>query len=164
MCINLAIWTPVNGEMLLCTKEAGNRHDPFSVKVNKSMTIVGHFPKKISSTCSLFLCMVGTISCEVTGPKRYSADLIQGGLEVPCRLMLSASKELIDKAKKLLALCEQKNNKTEAANLNTTKNEESDSLINAETAINGNPAKKIKLEETNSPMEMYLMTSGFIMN
>ena len=77
--------------------------------VSKSATIVGHLPKKISSTCSLFLCMGGAISCTVTGPKQYSADLIQGGLEIPCRLMLSASKELVDKAKKLLALCEQKN-------------------------------------------------------
>ena len=69
--------------------------------------------------------MGGTISCKVTGPKQYSADLIQGGLEIPCHLILSASKELVDKAKKLLALCEWKNNKTEtseAASLNTTQN------------------------------------------
>ena len=79
--------------------------------VSKSVMIVGHLPKMISSTCLLFLRMGGAISCTVTGPKRYSADLIQGGLEIPCRLMLSASKELVDKAKKLLALCEQKNNK-----------------------------------------------------
>ena len=90
--------------------------------------------------------MGGAISCTVTGPKRYSADLIQGGLEIPCRLMLSASKELVDKAKKLLAQCEQKNNKietSEAASLNITKNEESNSLINAQLAINGNPAKRL---------------------
>ena len=57
--------------------------------------------------------------------------------------MLSVSKELVDKAKKLLALCEQKNNKietSEAASLNITKNEESNSLINAQLAISGNPA------------------------
>lgn len=147
-----SVWTPVSGEMLSCTRENGNRHNPFSVTVSKSATIVGHLSKKISSMCSLFLRMGGTISCIVTGPKQYSADLIQGGLEIPCHLM-SASKELVDKAKNLLALCEQKNNKTEtseAASLNTTKSEESDSLINTQLAINGNPAKKIKLDDVNN--------------
>lgn len=52
---------------------------------------------------------------EVSGPKRYSADLIQGELEIPCCLMLSASNELIDKAKKLLSLCEQKTIKVQPA-------------------------------------------------
>ena len=43
------------------------------------------------------------ISCRVTGIKRYSANLIQGGLEIPCRLILSAStKELIEMALMLL--------------------------------------------------------------
>ena len=109
-----SIWTPTNGEVLLCARETGNSHDPFSVKVIKSAMIVGHLPKRISSTCSLFLHMGESISCEVTGPKQYSVDLIQGGLEIPCRLMLSSStKELIEKAKKLLGLCEQKMSKSE---------------------------------------------------
>ena len=90
------------GEMLSCSRETGNRHDPFSVKVKKSATVVGHLPKKVSSTCSLFVRMGGSISCKVTGPKRYSANLLQGGLEIPCRLILSASRELIDKAKKFV--------------------------------------------------------------
>ena len=106
-----SVWTPASGEMLSCTRETGNQHDPLSVTVSKSATVVGHLPKKISSTCSQFLHMGEAISCTVTGPKRYFADLIQGGLEIPCHLMLSASIELVDKAKKLLALCEQKNNK-----------------------------------------------------
>ena len=75
-----SIWTPTNGEVLSCARETGNRHDPFSIKVIKSATRVGHLPKRISSICSLFLHMGGSISCEVTGPRQYSADLIQGGL------------------------------------------------------------------------------------
>lgn len=152
-----SIWTPMDGEVLSCARETGNLHDPFSVKVNKSMTIVGHLPRRISSTCSLFLHMGGSISCRVTGPRRYSADLIQGGLEIPCRLILSAStKKLIEKAKKLLGLCEQKMSKSEtskAASLIATESEESNSLINAQStlAMNGNPAKKIKLEDTDDP-------------
>ena len=104
-----SIWIPVIGEILSCARQTGNRHNPFSIKVNKSTTIAGHLPKRISSTCSPFLRMGGNISCRVTGTKQYSADLIQGRLEIPCRLILSAStKELIEKVKKLLGLCEQK--------------------------------------------------------
>ena len=149
-----SIWTPTNGEVLSCDRETGNRHDPFSVKVIKSATIVGHLPKRISSTCSLFLRMGGSISCEVTGPRQYSADLIQGGLEIPCRLMLfSSTKELIEKAKKLFGLCEQKMSKSEttkAASLVPLESKEFDFLNNAQStsAVNGIPAKKIKLEDT----------------
>ena len=149
-----SIWTPTNGEVLVCARETGNRHDPFSVKVIKSATIVGHLPKRISSTCSLFLRMGGSISCEVTGPKQYSADLIQGGLEIPCRLMLSSStKELIEKAKKLLGLCGQKMSKSEttkAASFVLSESKEFNFLNNAQSAsaVNGNPAKKIKLEDS----------------
>ena len=47
--------------------------------------------------------MSGKISCRVTGTKQYSAGLIQGGLEIPCHLILSAStKELIEMALTLL--------------------------------------------------------------
>ena len=121
---------------------------------HKSATIVGHLPKRISSTCSLFLRMGESISCEVTGPKQYSVDLIQGGLEIPCRLMLSSStKELIGKAKKLLGLCEQKMSKSEttkAASFVLSESKKFNFLNNTQSAsaVNGNPAKKIKLEDT----------------
>ena len=60
-------------------------HDPFAVMVMKADATVGHLPKKISSTCSLFIMKGGVISCKVTDPNRkYSRDLAQGGLEIPC--------------------------------------------------------------------------------
>ena len=68
-------------------------------------TMVGHLPKKTSSTCSLFIRKGGTIDCEVTDPNRkYSRDLPQGGLEIPCVLTLRGTKDLVDKAVKLLAI------------------------------------------------------------
>ena len=54
-------WLPVRGEILTCQHEMGNAHDPFAVKVVQSKNIVGHLPKKISSTCSLFLRREGVI-------------------------------------------------------------------------------------------------------
>ena len=66
----------------------------------------GHVPKKISTTCSLFLRRGGAIHCTVTGAKCYSADLEQGGLEVPCVLKFIGDREklkcLLDKIKKLV--------------------------------------------------------------
>ena len=67
--------------------------------------MVGHLPKKTSSTCSLFIRKGGTIDCEVMDPNRkYSRDLLQGGLEIPCVLMLRGTKDLVDKAVRLLAI------------------------------------------------------------
>jgi len=69
-------WTPVLGEILPCTPELGNVHDIFAVKVTKDGETVGHVPKKISSTCSLFISNGGVIDPN----RRYSRDLAQGGL------------------------------------------------------------------------------------
>ena len=102
-------WILVLGEVLQCSREVGNSHDPYAVKVMKAgtraETIVGHLLKKTSPTCSLFIRKGRTIDCEVTDPNRkYSRDLPQGGLEIPCVLMLQGAKGLVDNAVKLLAI------------------------------------------------------------
>ena len=86
-------WTPVLDEMLSCCREFANVHDPFAVKVVKAGSTVGHLPIKISSTCSLFIMKGGVISCKVTDPARkYSGDLVQGGLEIPCVITLRGTR------------------------------------------------------------------------
>ena len=86
-------WTPVLDEMLLCCREFANVHDPFAVKVVKAGSTVGHLPIKISSTCSLFIMKGGVISCKVINPARkYSGDLIQGCLEIPCVITLQGTR------------------------------------------------------------------------
>ena len=84
------IWTPTLGEMLSCRRETDNFHDWFAVAVMKGTDLVGHMPKKISTICSLFL-RSGTLRCEVIGSRQYSANLDQGGLEVPCKLIFEYS-------------------------------------------------------------------------
>ena len=42
-------------------------------------------PRNISTLCSLFLRRGGAIFCVVTGRRRYSRDLRQGGMEIPCK-------------------------------------------------------------------------------
>jgi len=44
----------------------------------------------ISPLCSVFIRRSGSITCVVDGLRRYSADLPQGGLELPCKLLFSA--------------------------------------------------------------------------
>ena len=59
-----------------------------AVAVERSGVTVGHVPRRISSICSMFLRRGGRIDCEITGDRRYSEDLPQGGLEIPCKLTL----------------------------------------------------------------------------
>ena len=101
--ISKEFWTPELGEELSCQREEGNPNDVYAVAVKTAANIVvGHLPRKISATCSLFLSRSSTIACEVTGSRRASADLPQGGLEVPCALKFVGEKKYVDKIKKLL--------------------------------------------------------------
>ena len=71
--------------------------------VVKDGVIIGHLPRKISKICSLFL-RGGTISCIVSGGRRYSADLPQGGLEIPCKLLFKGKAKKMEKLKRCLKL------------------------------------------------------------
>lgn len=83
------IWdAAIDGLELPCEREPGNPHDPSAVAVVKrssgTTVIVGHVPRLISMVCSIFIRRGGYIMCVVTGLRQYSADLPQGGLEIPC--------------------------------------------------------------------------------
>jgi len=47
----------------------------FAVKLTKAGVIIEHVPKKISSTCLLFISSGGVISCEVTNPNRRTQGI-----------------------------------------------------------------------------------------
>lgn len=85
------VWSPHIGEELDCRREPSNIKDRYAVAVVNAGTllphIVGHLLKKISLLCSPFLRRGGSIKCQITGHKCHSADLPQGGLEVPCLLI-----------------------------------------------------------------------------
>ena len=66
------VWAASIGKELPCKRERGNANDSFAIAVEKDGRIVGHVPRKISSTCSLFL---------------FSADLPQGGLTKISRVL-----------------------------------------------------------------------------
>ena len=54
-------------------------------------------PQKLSRVCWLFLRHGGTMECTLNGHRKYSADLVQGGLEVPWSILFKAMPEEIKK-------------------------------------------------------------------
>ena len=70
------VWDAAIGEELLCRSEPANPNDLYAVSVVRGTdnTTVGHVPRKISAVCSLFLRKGGTIQCQVTERRRFSAD------------------------------------------------------------------------------------------
>jgi hypothetical protein len=132
-------WIPQTGETLRCEREIHNLYDQYAVAVIKDMvSTVGHEPKQISASCSLFLRRGGIISCTVDGDRRYSNDLPQGGLEIPCTLTFSASEQsLIDKIRNL---CKQIDIITTSQYNNHNKQQ-----VNEEDSFQ--PQKKMKFRE-----------------
>ena len=97
-----SIWSPTIGEQLVCKRQSGNPQDVYAVAVMRGATVVGHVPRKISAACSIFLRRKGTIRCTVSASRRYSADLPQGGLEVPCILKFQGDTKDVAKVRKLV--------------------------------------------------------------
>ena len=50
------------------------------VVVQSDGNIVGHISRKISCICMLFICRGGVLNCLITGSRRYSRNLPQGGI------------------------------------------------------------------------------------
>ena len=98
------VWAAAVGEELICEREPDNASDRYAVAVKREGTIVGHLPREMTRVCSLFLRRGGSITCTVTGHRRYSSDLAQGGLEVPCSLLFKATpKEILNMIISLLS-------------------------------------------------------------
>ena len=61
---------------------------------------VEHVPKFLSKLTFFFLKQEATLTVKVTGERRYSFDLPQGGMEIPAEFIYkSEKKELIDQMK-----------------------------------------------------------------
>lgn len=99
------IWTPVIGQTLLAIPEFGNVHDPYAVAMVSSTdtdTVLGHLPRNISTLSHIFRLRNGSIIVQITGERRRSIDLPQGGVEVPCLLLFSGVEKYLEKIEKLL--------------------------------------------------------------
>ena len=75
----------------------------YTVAVIRRSTVVGHVPRRTSDACALFLDREGTNACTFNGSRWFSADLPQGGLEVPCTLKFQEPPKHVAKIKELVA-------------------------------------------------------------
>ena len=80
-------------------------HDKYAVAlINSESVTVGHLPKFMSKQAHFFIKHAGKIRCEITGSKRYSSDLVQGGFKIPAKIIFQNSNErIIEEMKKKLA-------------------------------------------------------------
>lgn len=137
------IWDPVINEALTCAREDSNPHDRYAVAVYKDTRVVGHVARKISTMAYLFLRKGGAISCVVTGTRRYSHDLPQGGMEIPCLLKFRGNNNILQKIKQLLQ-------------------RDKDEDINAEVPVKEPPAKIFKPELSSTSSKTIFHTNGDI--
>ena len=130
------------GEILPCTRELGNAHDIFAMKVTKG----------------------GVISCEITDPnRRYSRDLAQGCLEIPCKFKFQGNKQLVDEAKKLLAISKKSNEKegtTKKVDLPSSNSPEEKQIKVEEMSPPVPEAKRIKVEDLEDEQIVWVAFTG----
>ena len=66
----MKIWNPVDGAVLVSTRETDNPHDNYAVSSIRNSYVVGHVPLGLSKTFSNFLSLpLSTILCIVTGKR-----------------------------------------------------------------------------------------------
>ena len=100
---NWAQWTAEIGSIL--TSEPEKRpsalvEDRYAIAIISNNQTVGHVPKFLSKLTFFFLKHGGTLTVKVTGERRYSFDLAQGGMEIPVEFIYnSEKKELSDQMK-----------------------------------------------------------------
>ena len=94
------------GEILRCSREVDNPYDDHAVTVICRGVTIGHVPRYVSQGFSLFLQLGGNITATVVSTRRYSRDLPQGGLEIPCQYTLEGPTNEVRKIRIFLASCE----------------------------------------------------------
>ena len=67
--------------------------DKYAIAVKNGEQTGGHIPMFLSKLTFFFLRYDGKVLIKVNGPRRYSVDLIQGGLELPAEFTLQTSNE-----------------------------------------------------------------------
>ena len=85
--------TAVLGEQLLCDREPANVVDRYAVAAK--------MPGTGARRCSMFILQGGTIKATVIGRRRYLSDLVQGGLEIPCKLTFCGEPKEIQKLRRV---------------------------------------------------------------
>ena len=93
------------GKVLHCSGELDNPHDDQAVSIIRRGATIGHVPRYVSRGFLLFLQLGGSITATVVSTRRYSRDLPQGGLEIPCQYTLEWPTNEVKKIRIFLAAC-----------------------------------------------------------
>ena len=93
---NWAQWTAEIGSIL--TSEPEERpgalvEDRYAIAIISNNQTVGHVPKFLSKLAFFFLKHGGTLTVKVTGERRYSFDLAQGGMEIAAEFIYKSEKK-----------------------------------------------------------------------
>ena len=85
-----AIWEPKDSEVLAWSHEENNPHDPFAIKTCQldSGKIVGHLPMELSRISKFILDRGAKIDVKLPETHYRCSPLVQGGLEIPCDLVI----------------------------------------------------------------------------
>ena len=90
----MKIWNPVDGEVLVCTRETDNPHDNYAVSIIRNSYVVGHVPLGLSKTFSNFLSLpTSTMLCIVTGKRLNPGAGL--GLEIPVMYQAKGHEEAL---------------------------------------------------------------------
>ena len=84
-------WKPEPNQILNCYYENDNAFDRFAIKVcefGKEIP-VGHLPKEISRVTKYLLDRGATATATLTGEHYRRSPLVQGGLEIPCKVSVT---------------------------------------------------------------------------
>ena len=94
---SIVVSKPAIGEKLQADQELDNEVDKFAGKVVKNNEIVSHFPRECSRILWYFIARGGKIC------RRRHCKQLCGGMEIPCRLVLSCSSKVkINRLKELM--------------------------------------------------------------
>ena len=96
-------WTPTESQKLDCVHERDNPFDFFAIKVmnQESGATVGHLPMENSRATKFLLDRGARVIATLTSTNYCVSPLVQGGLEIPCRVEIFMSptvknKQIID--------------------------------------------------------------------
>ena len=84
-------WNPTPQEELFCHHEEENAFDVFAIKTrtNKDGVIRGHLPREISRVTKFLLDRGARMTAILTSVNYRRSPLVQGGLEIPCRVKIT---------------------------------------------------------------------------
>ena len=87
------MWIPIVGEILRCCHERKNPFDRYAIAAIKRLSgrladcTIGHLSREISRIIRLFLMRGGVVSVEIMDKNYRRSPLVQGGLEIPVKLI-----------------------------------------------------------------------------